>query len=68
MEEGKVRLVRPGQDEVRLDKASRTVRPGDRLVFVLGGRVIDLGIEACGERRGPATEARTLYSLAEAAA
>jgi len=64
VEEGRVRLIRPGQGDVRLDKASRTVRPGDRLVFVLGGRVVELGIEACGDRRGPAAEARTLYRLA----
>ena len=68
VEEGKVRLTRPGQDDVRLDKASRTVRAGDRLVFVLGGRVVDLAIEGCGERRGPAAEARLLYSVAETAA
>lgn len=60
------RLIRPGQDEVRLDKASRTVRPGDRLVFAIGGRLFDLVIEACGDRRGPAPEARALYTLAEA--
>lgn len=63
VEEGRVRRTRAGAGEVRLDKASRSARPGDRLVFVLGTRVIDLTIEACGTRRGPAQEARALYRL-----
>ena len=67
VESGRVRVSRPGQDEARLDKASRTVRPGDRLVFVVGGRVFDLVIAACGERRGPAPEARSLYEIEGAA-
>lgn len=61
VEAGRVRLGRPGQGETRLDKASRLVRPGDRLLFVLGGRVSELVVESCGLRRGPAAEARTLY-------
>jgi ribosome-associated heat shock protein Hsp15 len=65
VEKGLPRLMRPGQAEVRLDKASRTVRPGDRLVFALGGRLFDLVIESCGERRGPATEARGLYRTSD---
>ena len=60
VEEGRVRLVRGGA-ETRLDKASRTVRPGDGLVFALGGRVTALQVAAVGERRGPASEARELY-------
>jgi len=58
---GKVRRLRPGAGEVRLDKASRTARPGDRLVFILGSRLVDLTILALGERRGPPEEARGLY-------
>lgn len=61
VEARRVRLSRPGHDEVRLDKASRTVRPGDRLVFAIGGRLSDLVIADCGTRRGPAAEARGLY-------
>ena len=34
---------------------------GDELVFALGGRVVAVRVEAFGERRGPATEARGLY-------
>lgn len=61
VEDGRVRLTR-AQVETRLDKPSRTVRPGDALVFALGGRVTSIVVEALGERRGPASEARELYS------
>jgi ribosomal 50S subunit-recycling heat shock protein len=61
VEEGRVRLIR-GDGETRLDKPSRPVRPGDGLVLAVGGRLIAVKVEALGERRGPATEARTLYS------
>ena len=64
VEEGRVRLLRGGA-ETRLDKASRTVRPGDGLVFALGGRVTALQVAAVGERRGPASEARELYQPLE---
>lgn len=61
VEEGRVRLTRAGQ-ETRLDKPSRPVRVGDGLVFAVGGRLTAVQVEGLGERRGPATEARTLYS------
>ena len=61
VEEGRVRLSRGGS-ETRLDKPSRTVHPGDGLVFALGGRLVAVRIEALGERRGPAIEAQGLYS------
>lgn len=61
VDEGRVRLVRGGV-ESRLDKPARTLKPGDGVVFALGGRLIAVKVEAAGERRGPATEARTLYS------
>jgi ribosomal 50S subunit-recycling heat shock protein len=51
---------------VRLDKPSRALKPGDGLVLALGGRLIAVRIEALGERRGPASEARALYSELEA--
>ncbi len=66
VEEGRVRLFRDGR-ETRLDKASRTVKPGERLVFALGGRVVAVQIEQLGVRRGPAAEARTLYRPLEGA-
>jgi ribosome-associated heat shock protein Hsp15 len=62
IDEGKVRLVRGEDPPVRLDKASRQLKCGDGLVMALGGRLIAIRIEALGERRGPAPEARALYS------
>lgn len=67
IDEGRVRLTRAGQDEVRLDKPSRTVKVGDRLVFAVGGRLIAVQVEGLGERRGPPAEARALYSSLDAA-
>lgn len=64
VERGVVRLTHNGV-QTRLDKPSRAVHLGDGLVFALGGRLIDLKVEAFGERRGPAEEARALYSLSE---
>ncbi|HEX2561739.1 RNA-binding S4 domain-containing protein [Phenylobacterium sp.] len=61
VEEGRVRLTRSGM-ETRLDKPSRSVKVGDGLVFAVGGRLIAVAVEGLGERRGPATEARELYS------
>ena len=60
-EEGRIRLARNGV-LTRLDKASRTVRPGDELVFAVGGRLTAVRVVALGERRGPASEARELYA------
>ena len=62
LEEGRVRLSRRGTLETRVDKASRAVRPGDDLVFAIGGRLFAITVRALGERRGPAAEARQLYS------
>jgi len=64
IEEGRVRLSRGGV-ESRLDKPARTLRAGDGLVFALAGRLHAIRVEALGERRGPAAEARTLYSPLE---
>jgi len=60
VEEGRIRLTRGGV-ESRIDKPSRTLKPGDVLVFALGGRIVAVRMLASGERRGPATEARGLY-------
>ncbi|MDO9338672.1 MAG: RNA-binding S4 domain-containing protein [Caulobacteraceae bacterium] len=64
LEEGRVRLTRGGV-ESRLDKPSRTLHIGDQLVFALGGRVVAIRFEQAGERRGPASEARALYTNLE---
>jgi ribosomal 50S subunit-recycling heat shock protein len=61
VDDGRVRLLRGGA-ETRLDKPARPLKIGDGVVFALGGRLIAVKVEATGERRGPATEARTLYS------
>lgn len=62
VERGAIRLTHTGV-QVRLDKPSRCVHLGDTLVFASGGRLIELTVEALGERRGPAEEARALYRL-----
>ncbi|HVN01152.1 MAG TPA: RNA-binding S4 domain-containing protein [Caulobacteraceae bacterium] len=61
IEEGRVRLTRAGQD-ARLDKPARALKPGDGLVFAIGGRLHAVKVEALGARRGPPAEARALYS------
>ena len=60
VESGRVRITRGGQ-EGRLDKPSRSLKPGDELVFALGGRLTAVRIAALGVRRGPPAEAQTLY-------
>ena len=61
-ESGHVRLSRFGHI-TRVDKASQAIRPGDRLIFAIGARLIDAEVLDSGERRGPASEAQTLYRL-----
>jgi ribosome-associated heat shock protein Hsp15 len=62
VEAGRVRVTRAG-GVTRLDKASRSLRAGDELMFAIGGRLFLLRVEACGVRRGPASEARGLYAM-----
>ena len=64
LEEGRVRLTRAGGEPTRVDKPSRTVRPGDGVMFALAGRLVSVRIEALGNGRGSATQARALYSEA----
>jgi ribosome-associated heat shock protein Hsp15 len=59
---GGVRLQR-GEARGALDKPSRVVREGDIVAFSLGPRWLAVRIETLGVRRGPAAEARALYSL-----
>lgn len=56
IERGKVRLNRS-----RIDKTSQPVRSGDVITISLGPRVRVLQVSALGKRRGPASEAATLY-------
>ena len=46
----------------RIRKANHPVRPGDVLTFSLGPHVRVIRVEGLGERRGPAIEARALYT------
>ena len=64
VERGAVRLTHNGV-QTRLDKPSRAVHVGDGLLCALGGRLEELRIEALGQRRGPAEEARALYTLSD---
>jgi ribosome-associated heat shock protein Hsp15 len=64
IEEGGVRVAR-GPARSPIDKPSRSVRPGDVLTFAQGARFLAVKVEALGDRRGPAPEARVLYSLLE---
>ena len=59
------RLVAAGQVRVnrtRLSKASQTVVPGDVIAVLVHDRVRVLRVEQPGNRRGPAPEARLLYT------
>ncbi len=47
---------------VRASRPAAPVRPGDVLTLARAGRVDVLRVEALAQRRGPATEARLLYS------
>jgi len=62
IEEGGVRLIRGGA-RTPLEKPSRSVRCGDVLTFAQGPRWLAVKVEALGVRRGPAPEARALYSM-----
>lgn len=59
---GGVRLSRANAVR-RLDKPSEAVGVGDELAFKPNRALIALRIDALGERRGPAPEARALYTL-----
>ncbi|MGH6871734.1 MAG: RNA-binding S4 domain-containing protein [Rhizomicrobium sp.] len=45
----------------RVEKAGVDIRPGDFITLPRGPGAIVVRILACGTRRGPASEARTLY-------
>lgn len=63
-EGGTLRLERFGQTS-RIQKAGHSVRPGDRLTFAIGTRLIDVRVVDTGERRGPASEAQGLFEPCE---
>lgn len=47
---------------VKVTKTSTQVTPGDVLTFAQGRQIRIVRIEALAKRRGPATEAQTLYT------
>lgn len=58
------RLVEGGNvrvNGVKICQPSRAVRPGDMLTVSKDRRILVVEIKACGQRRGPANEARMLY-------
>jgi ribosome-associated heat shock protein Hsp15 len=58
------KLVQAGRLRINRDKieqAAHAVKAGDVLTITLDRRVLVYRIVACGGRRGPAEEARTLY-------
>jgi len=65
--EGGVRLVHDGVPR-RLEKPSAEVEAGDALMLPQRGKLIAVRIDAIGARRGPAAEARLLYSELDAEA
>jgi ribosome-associated heat shock protein Hsp15 len=65
--EGGVRLVHNGVPR-RLEKPSVEVAAGDMLLLPLGSGLRMIVVEAVPTRRGPASEARTLYSERDAEA
>jgi ribosome-associated heat shock protein Hsp15 len=50
----------------RLEKPSVEVARGDTLMFSHNGKIVAIRVEALGARRGPASEARSLYSELDA--
>jgi ribosome-associated heat shock protein Hsp15 len=49
----------------RVLKPARTVKPGDILTLGRGAEVMVVRVLALAERRGTATEARSLYDIVE---
>ena len=62
VESGKVRLERSGQVQ-RLKKPSFGLRVGDCLTYMRHQTVFRIEVIGLGERRGPASEAQTLYRV-----
>ncbi len=63
--EGGVRLVHDGQGR-RLEKASAELEAGDALLFKQRDCLVTVRVLGLGHRRGPAAEARLLYSELDA--
>jgi len=57
------RSGRVRRNDVRVEKASAEVGPGDVLTLGRGRDVVVVRVLGCGIRRGSATEAQALYEL-----
>ncbi|PHR93014.1 MAG: RNA-binding protein [Robiginitomaculum sp.] len=57
---GRIRLLRGGQT-ICVSKSHTLIRPGDRLVFMRANELFQIEILSIGTRRGPASEAETLF-------
>lgn len=53
------------RNDVRVEKASVEVKIGDILTLPRGREVAVVRVLACGERRGPASEAQLLYEVVQ---
>jgi len=51
------------RNDVRVEKAGLEVKVGDILTLGRGREIVVVRILACGIRRGPASEAQTLYEI-----
>ena len=65
VEKGAIRLTHNGAQH-RLHKPSRSVHPGDEVLFAQGGRLIAVRVVQLGEKRGPSEQARALYETLDA--
>lgn len=59
---GKIRITRNGKTE-RITKPHIKFRPGDRALFMRGRELVHIEMLGTAERRGPASEAATLYRM-----
>ena len=53
------------RNDVRVEKAGLEVKVGDILTLRRGQEVVVVRVLACGERRGPASEAQALYEIVQ---
>jgi ribosome-associated heat shock protein Hsp15 len=53
------------RNDARVEKAGLEVKVGDILTLRRGREVIVVRVLACGERRGPASEAQALYEVVQ---
>jgi ribosome-associated heat shock protein Hsp15 len=57
---GRIRL-----NGMKVEKPSHALKPGDVLTLGKGAEVIAVRVLAIAERRGPASQARSLYEVVE---